>query len=154
MLREKVNGGFTHKALSVCLAEAHPTQKSFPNRINCLYFTVQWSGDFPLYLYEKIPLRGEVIQMKEVDVEIHRMPKGCPAFDGGNRYGYGVTGQIFGCISSAKNKEEIVYGIRRYMKSEEEYYNGKIKLENFSNSSDLDITSADIKGDEKLMRRF
>lgn len=92
--------------------------------------------------------------MIEVDVEIHRMPKDCPAFEGGNKYGYGVTGKTFGCSSPAKNKDEIVCRIRRYIKSEEEYYSDQIRLGNFSNSTGLDITLADLKGEVKLTQWF
>jgi len=92
--------------------------------------------------------------MMKVDIEIHKMPEGCPAFESGDRYGYSVTGNSFGCSSPVKSREEIVCGIRQYIKSEEKYYGEKIRLGNFSNSSGLDISSADIKGEEKLTQWF
>ena len=88
--------------------------------------------------------------MLQVDIEIHKMPPDCPAYKNGSVYGCSVTGNTFGYCGPAKDKIDIISSIKRYIKSEEEYHSKQIRIKGFENSSDLDITIADLRGEQKL----
>lgn len=82
------------------------------------------------------------------------MEVGCPAREQGHKYGFHVTGNTFGCASPVKSRDEIITGIRNYIQKEEEYYNDKIRIKTLQNTSGLDITMADLKGESKLTKWF
>lgn len=92
--------------------------------------------------------------MKDVEVNIHDMPRDSPAYLGGNLYGYDVIGSTFGRAGPAKSRSEIVEGIRDYIHREEEWHGERIRIREFRNDTDLDITIADFKGEEKLTKWF
>lgn len=89
--------------------------------------------------------------VKEIAIEIENLSEDCIA-NKEMKCGYGVSimGNDFGFCGPCKDKDDIIKTGKDYIKSESQWFSDQLKIVDFKNSTELNITKADFEGNNKL----